>query len=321
MFFILLSIVFGQAYSQQNPNMQSIYTNQTYTRFNWYNEIDYDYQYKFTREEIVLSEGNISESFIEFNNLVPNTDYNFYLKIISNNTVYDNYNIQTLDYLELLPPEVSYLENKEINVNLTPYFYDYPMYEFINTSLLAKSLNTSIMFYIYNDIFKENINISDYRFENDNIYQIKRLIVNNLNQVLIESNYSNSFSIVIPTTSTNTQTSTLTSSTQTSTLTSTTQSDIIINNTTNNDNNDNDFEFTWVIILIIVLSGIIAISLITFLIYTIYNNHKIKHQRLNRINQNTFTNTYNPEFNPNVDTTSIYTTNHPNMVPRNMMFE
>ena len=297
----LCMIFFGRVHSQ-HPTIHSIY-NQTYASFDWYTENSYEYQYKFTEGEIVLSEGNLTDSFINFDYLIPNTNYIFYLKSIINDRNFDNYNIQTLNYLELSPPNILYSNNNQISISLDPYFYDYPMYEFINTTLLAKSLNTSLMFYIYNGVFQENINITDYRFVN-NIYQIKRYIVNNLNTILIESNDSNKFNIFIPTTST------------VSTQTITTQS--VIN--TSNTHNNNELEFTWVIILITILASILALILIWNLGYIVHNNYKIKQDRLNRINHNTFS-TYNPEFNPNVDSTSIYATTHPNIVPRNMMFE
>ena len=165
---------------------------------------------------------------------------------IDNNT-YILKNLNTLEYLDLLPPEVITTNQNYISLYLEPYFYNYPMYENTVTQLVLKNLNNSEIYNVYNGPFTSNLTINDSRIVYNNYYRIKRLIKHDQN-ILRESNYSNIFSISIPETTTPiTYTTSLNNIITTNILTT-----IPINNNNDNDNddgNDDGNDNTWIILV------------------------------------------------------------------------
>jgi hypothetical protein len=304
-----------------NPVIDYTFINQTYLFLNWTDISNANYQYYLTIQEQVIHQNNLNENYLILNDLVPNTEYIFHLRSFNqyqDNNTYILTNLNTLDYLELLPPEIITTNYNYVSLYLEPYFYNYPMYENTLTQLMIENINSSEIFQIYNAPFMSNITIQDSRIMSDNVYKIKRLIKHN-SDVLRESNYSELFSVSLPET--------------------TTSSNILptipINNNDHDHTNDDNRD-VWIIVGIIIAS--VAILILVAYILVTKRNRDLNNSRLSRMNPDINTQTYpnqayihpsndeqlyNGEYittvSDIVDTTSLRYINPPPLVPKNMM--
>lgn len=313
-----------------NPIIDYTFINQTYLYLNWTDVPNANYQYYLTIEEQVIYQNILYDNNLIINDLIPNTEYILHLRSFNqyqDNNTYELTNLQTLDYLELLPPEIITSSYNSISLYLNTYFYSYPMYENIFTQLILENVNNSEIFEIYNGPFMNNLTIQDSRLIYENVYRIKRLIKHN-NDILKESNYSDSFNIYLPETTTITTTTTGTNNNLITT--------IPINNNNDHDHNNDKDDNVWIIVGIILAS--VAILILGGYLLITKRNRDLNNSRLSRLNPDINTQTYpnqayeyppvneeiyNDEYittvSDTVDTTSIRYINPPPLVPKNMM--
>lgn len=272
---------------------------------------------------------NTTNTFINIDDLSYNYYYDLYLRACvdtdCSNYLYQNF---TTDYRFTHNPNITNIFTNQTYAMIEWENLENAPVEYIllNGEILIENEIIYTNFIDFSNLIPNNnylLRIKTINLENSNNYDTYDIITKNI----LVSTLSPTTSLHETTTITNTNTDTNSDTNSNIDLTTSSTTHQIINvNDIDGDDDDNIFNNAW-IIFGIVCGAIIILGLIIYCIIRITNNRRLHERRITQIND--YRNNYNnpiystqsvDSLDGSVDTSSIYNTTRPNMVPKNMVY-